>query len=51
MVEFGGRTVHWHSRLEHAIAFACRMAGRDFTRAEWATHFGDRLFRTTCPLT
>ena len=49
VAEFGGPILHWDSRLEHAVTFACRIAGRDFTEAEWATHFGDRPFRTTCP--
>ncbi len=49
VAEFGGPILRWDSRLEHALEFACRIAGRDFTEAEWATHFGDRPFRTTCP--
>jgi hypothetical protein len=47
--EFGGPVFRWDSRLERAVQFACRVAGRDFTDEEWSDHFGDRPDRPTCP--
>ncbi len=47
--EFGGPVFEWDTRLEQAVAFACRVAGRDFTEQEWADHFGERPFQATCP--
>jgi len=44
-----GNVYRWNTSLEYAIDFACRLAGRDLTRREWADQFGDRPFRTTCP--
>ncbi|MGH3362522.1 MAG: BTAD domain-containing putative transcriptional regulator [Nocardioides sp.] len=32
----------WDPDIDHAVDFACRVAGRNFTREEWRTHFGDR---------
>jgi hypothetical protein len=49
--QFGGGVFRWDTRLETAVDFACRVAGRDFTEAEWAEEFGDRPFRETCPPT
>ena len=31
------------------LEFACRLAGRDFTEAEWRQHFGGRPWQPTCP--
>jgi WD40 repeat protein len=39
---------HWDTRLEHAITFACQMAGRDLTAEEWREHFPNRAYRPTC---
>ena len=47
--EFGGPIFEWDTRPEHAVEFACRVAGRDFTEAEWADHFGDRPYQHICP--
>ena len=30
-------------------AIACRAAGRNLTRAEWAEYLGDEIYRATCP--
>ena len=44
------KSVHrWDTRPGYAVDFACRMAGRDLTKAEWAEQFGDRPFQETCP--
>ncbi len=47
--EYGGPIFEWDTRPEHAAEFACRVAGRDFTEAEWADHFGDRPYQHICP--
>jgi WD40 repeat protein len=42
--------VHWWDvRLDHAVDFACAVAGRDLTADEWRAAFGDRPHRRTCP--
>jgi DNA-binding SARP family transcriptional activator/WD40 repeat protein len=47
--DIGGLVFRWDTQVEHAIEFACRAAGRDFTPEEWAEQFGDRPFQETCP--
>lgn len=47
--EFGGPIFEWNTRPGHAVEFACRVAGRDFTEAEWTDHFGDRPYQHICP--
>jgi WD40 repeat protein len=39
----------WDTRFEHAIHFACQLAGRNLTESEWRENFGDRPYRQTCP--
>ncbi|MFC6162324.1 nSTAND1 domain-containing NTPase [Kribbella jiaozuonensis] len=39
---------HWDTRLEHTIAMACRMAGRQLTADEWRENFGARPYVKTC---
>lgn len=46
---WAGAVYEWNTRTAHALEFACRIAGRDFTPAEWQEHFVDRLFQQTCP--
>lgn len=38
----------WDTNLGHAIAFACRVAGRDLTVTEWRDSFGPRPHQRTC---
>ena len=38
----------WDTRVRHAVEFACRLAGRNLTRDEWASAFGDQPYRKTC---
>jgi hypothetical protein len=47
--EGSGPVYRWDTRTESATAFACRLAGRAFTEAEWAEFFGDRPYEATCP--
>jgi WD40 repeat protein len=44
-----GAVYTWDTRVEHWIEFACRVAGRNLTDAEWRDTFGDRPYRETCP--
>ncbi len=46
---WGGAVMEWDTRPEHAVEFACRVAGRDFTEEEWSEQFGDRPFQEICP--
>jgi len=46
---WGGPVYEWDTRIEHAIQYACRMAGREFTESEWTEEFGDRPYRKACP--
>ena len=44
-----GAVYTWDTRVEYWIEFACRVAGRNLTDAEWHDVFGDRRYRKTCP--
>jgi WD40 repeat protein len=44
-----GRAYRWDSSLAHAIAFACRAAGRDMTPAEWHQEIPDQPYHSVCP--
>lgn len=46
---WGGPVYRWDTRIEIALGFACRVAGRDLTAAEWTEQFGDRPYRDVCP--
>ena len=46
---YEGAVYRWDTRPEYAVEFACRLAGRDITKAEWAEQFGDRPFQEACP--
>ena len=39
----------WDTSIDHALEFACRLAGRDLTQVEWRESFGDRPYEETCP--
>ena len=44
-----GGLYEWDTDPGHALEFACRLAGRELTEAEWRQHFGDRPWQPTCP--
>jgi WD40 repeat protein len=46
---WAGAVYEWDTRPEHAIEFACRVAGHSFTKEEWAEQFGDRPYEEICP--
>ena len=39
----------YHVRLEDLISLACRTAGRNLTKTEWAQSFMDQPYRKSCP--
>jgi len=39
----------WDTRPERARSFACAIAGRNLTHAEWAENFTNRPYEKTCP--
>ncbi len=39
----------WDLDPDHLAAAACKLAGRNLTRAEWDTYIGPEQYRTTCP--
>jgi WD40 repeat protein len=43
-----GTVARWDARPAHWLSFACAVAGRDLTAAEWAEALGDRPYRKTC---
>jgi hypothetical protein len=47
--QYGRSVYRWDTRPGYAVDFACRMAGRDITTAEWSDQFGDRPFQEVCP--
>jgi WD40 repeat protein len=46
--DYGGQ-YYWDTSTAHAVEFACRLAGRDLTEAEWRQAFDDRPWQPTCP--
>ena len=39
----------WDTRPERALEFACDIAGRNLTHAEWRDNFTQRPYEKTCP--
>lgn len=39
----------WDPSAGRAVEFACRAAGRDLSKAEWAEYFPGQPFRSVCP--
>ena len=39
----------WNTDVGYTVDFACRVAGRDFTEAEWSAQFGSLPYQKTCP--
>ncbi len=49
MVDDTGEIFEWDPRPDTWEAHACRVAGRNLTRSEWADLFPGERYRTTCP--
>ena len=47
--EGSGPVYEWDTDVTHAVDFACRVAGRGFSKAEWSAQFGSRPYQATCP--
>ena len=43
-----GSILTWNTHIDQAIRFACAVAGRDLTEAEWAELFPDRPYQPVC---
>jgi hypothetical protein len=46
---FGDLTVTDDTDIQDLIASACEIAGRNFTKTEWAQNFPDEPYHNTCP--
>ena len=46
--EGDGPVFRWTPRIDYAIRFACTVADRDLTEAEWRDIFRDRPYRHVC---
>jgi len=46
---YDGSVYRWDTRIDHTLAYACRMAGRNLTAEEWKDAFGGRPYEKTCP--
>jgi WD40 repeat protein len=44
-----GELYEWDTDADAWEAHACRVAGRNFTKAEWADLFPNRSYHVTCP--
>jgi hypothetical protein len=44
-----GNVLTWDTRPAYALAFACRIAGRDMTDDEWRTYVGSGDRVSVCP--
>jgi WD40 repeat protein len=49
IASYDGAIYRWETDLDRAIAFACQMAGRDLTEAEWAQFLPAQPYRSVCP--
>jgi len=51
IIPFGGdpAVYLWDPSAARAVEHACRAAGRDLTKAEWAEHFPGQPYQSVCP--
>ena len=49
IVDDGGEVMQWDPRPDAWTNYACQVAARNFTQAEWADLFPGEPYRTTCP--
>ena len=49
IASYDGVVYRWDTDLERALDFACRMAGRDVTEAEWRQFLPAQPYRSVCP--
>jgi len=50
LIAYGsGELYEWNTNPQAWEQYACSVAGRNLTTAEWAGLFPDRSYRATCP--
>ena len=49
LIELQTSAIEWPMNVNAWKQFACRVAGRNLTRAEWHNVLPDRAYRPTCP--
>lgn len=48
IASYDGVVYRWRTDLEHAIDFACQVAGRDLTEGEWAEFLPAQPYQSVC---
>ena len=49
LASYDGRVYRWDTEFDGALAFACQMAGRNFSPSEWEAELPDLPYAETCP--
>ncbi len=49
LASYDGRVYQWDTTFDHALEFACQMAGRNLTESEWERALPDLPYEETCP--
>ena len=49
LASYDGRVYQWDTDFDHALAFACQMAGRNLSSSEWERALPDLPYEETCP--
>ena len=49
VASYDGRVYRWDTDFDHALEFACQMAGRNLTASEWERALPDLPYEETCP--
>jgi WD40 repeat protein len=49
IASYDGTVYRWDTDLDRALDFACQMAGRDLTEAEWEDFLPAQPYRPVCP--
>ena len=49
IASYDGTVYRWETDLDRTLDFACQMAGRDLTEAEWQQFLPTQPYRSVCP--
>jgi hypothetical protein len=49
LIELRSSAIEWPMNVNTWVQLACRVAGRNLTRAEWHDVLPNRAYRPTCP--
>jgi WD40 repeat protein len=49
IASYDGKIYRWETNLDRALDFACQMAGRDLTEAEWEQFLPAQPYQSVCP--